>query len=40
MSVAVALPIGTVLSFNEVASNVMLDGTVSFGGVVSLTKTV
>ena len=40
MSVAVALPIGTILLSSEVASNVMLGGTVSFGGVVFCTKTV
>src|SRR5574340_1667990 len=34
MSVAVALPIGTVLSFSEVASKVTLAGTVNFGGMV------
>ena len=40
ISVAVALPIGTVLSLSEVASKVMLAGTVSFGGSVFCTKTV
>src|SRR5579872_6368935 len=38
ISVAVALPIGTVLSFSEVASKVMLAGMVSFGGVVFCTS--
>jgi hypothetical protein len=34
MSVAVALPIGTILLLSEVASKVMFAGTDSFGGVV------
>src|SRR5574337_2097099 len=40
MSVAVALPIGTELSFSEVASKVISAGIVSFGEAVFLTKTV
>src|SRR5574340_1235910 len=40
MSVAVALPNGTVLSLSEVASKVTLAGTISFGAVVSFTVTV
>ena len=40
MSVAVALPIGTILLSSEVTSKVMLDGTDSFGGVVFSTSTI
>src|SRR6185437_791770 len=40
MSVAVALPIGTVLLSSEVASKVIPAGTVSCGGVIFRTSTI
>ena len=40
ISVAVALPSGTVLLFSEVAWNVTLAGGVNLGAVVSITTTV